>query len=229
MTTEELYNITRSIPTEYYCDGESHEWDTGDPGEQDSFIDRGLVDDMYELSGAFCAYAFSNSAPAALIECLRHKLQIYVEWWNNCKDKLQESDLSKLKDFNGVCQNWLSIIDAAFPQIQPQKAGSEDGVILPKELNTEEAIILLQKAVKIGLCDDSYKWLKSKALLAYFADKASEYLGLGKGEYDGKKKVSWKPFETLFVYENLSVAKQDWIKTGTLPDGYKDVDRLFNN
>ena len=201
MTTEELYNITRSIPTEYYCDGESHEWDTGDPGEQDSFIDRGLVDDMYELSGAFCAYAFSNSAPAALIECLRHKLQIYVEWWNNCKDKLQESDLSKLKDFNGVCQNWLSIIDAAFPQIQPQKAGSEDGATLPVELNTDTARKWLQVAIDGDLLNVDYSTTDKTTTMpqkAQLAETLSDKIGL---------KNKYKPFEKLWNVSGLAQAR----------------------
>lgn len=106
-------------------------------------------------------------------------------------------------------------------------AKSDNGATFPEKLNTEKAKTLLQKAVKIGLCDSNYKWLKSKALLAYFADKASEYLELGKGEYDGKKKVSWKPFETLFGMKKLSMAKQSYQNTGTFPDGYTDVGKLF--
>lgn len=98
---------------------------------------------------------------------------------------------------------------------------------LPEELDTAKAKGLLKKAIAAGICDDTYKWLKSKALLAYFADKVSEYLGLGKGEYDGKTKTSWKPFETLFRINGLSGAKRDYQKTGTLPDGYSDVNKLF--
>lgn len=98
---------------------------------------------------------------------------------------------------------------------------------LPIELSTDKAKNLLSLAISNGICDNNYKWLKSKALLAYFADRASEYLELGKGEYDGKRKISWKPFETLFGNKGLSGAKRDYQKTGTLPDGYKDVDKLF--
>lgn len=117
-------------------------------------------------------------------------------------------------------------------KLKNEESGSEDGHTLPKELNTEKAITLLQKAVKIGLCDDSYNWLKSKALLAYFADKASEYLGLSKGKYydneidDDNDKTFWKPFETLFGRKNLSQSKRDYKRKG-LPRDYKDVDNLF--
>lgn len=100
-------------------------------------------------------------------------------------------------------------------------------ITLPSELDTERAKALLQSAIQNKLCDNNYKWLKTKSLLAYFADKASEYLNLDKGEYDGKAKTSWKPFETLFNIKGLSGAKNDYQKTGTLPDGYKKVDELF--
>ena len=98
---------------------------------------------------------------------------------------------------------------------------------LPEVLNTNEAKSILQKAINAGFCDANYQWGKTKALLAYFADRVSEYLELGKGEYDGKAKTSWKPFESLFGISGLSGAKRDYQKTGTLPDGYKDVDTLF--
>lgn len=102
-----------------------------------------------------------------------------------------------------------------------------DKISLPSELDTEQAKALLQSAIQNRLCDSNYKWLKTKSLLAYFADKASEYLNLSKGEYDHKTKTSWKPFETLFNIKGLSGAKNDYQKTGTLPNGYKNVDKLF--
>lgn len=97
----------------------------------------------------------------------------------------------------------------------------------PPEFDDEQAKEILKKAINAGLCDNDYKWLKTKSLLAYFADRVSEYLKLGKGEYDGKAKTSWKPFEILFGISGLSGAKRDFQKTGTLPDGHKDVDNLF--
>lgn len=103
----------------------------------------------------------------------------------------------------------------------------KERIYLPKELNSDRAKSIISRAIKEGLCDNNYKWLKSKALLAYFADRASEYLKLGKGEYDGKIKTSWKPFETLFGISGLSGAKRDYQKTGTLPDGYKEVNNFF--
>lgn len=113
------------------------------------------------------------------------------------------------------------------PYEQEHNKGITVETNLPSELNTEQIKGLLQNAMLKGLCDSNYIWLKSKALLAYFADRTSEYLELGKGVYDGKTKTSWKPFETLFGISGLSGAKRDYQKTGTLPDGYKEVDKLF--
>ncbi|MFR9556116.1 MAG: hypothetical protein SNH99_01840 [Rikenellaceae bacterium] len=107
------------------------------------------------------------------------------------------------------------------PQNQPQ---------LPQELTSTKATELIDKAIKVGLIEkkgDSYKWNYSKALLAYFADKASEYLCLGKGMYDGKIKVSWKPFEMMFGYNDLSGAKRDYQREGTSPTNKDIVDSLF--
>ena len=68
---------------------------------------------------------------------------------------------------------------------------------------------------------------RTKSLLAYFADRTSEYLELGKGEYDNQKKISWKPFEILFNKKGLAGAKRDYEKTGVLPIDYKEIDKLF--
>ena len=100
-------------------------------------------------------------------------------------------------------------------------------IYLSNELNSDEFKSLISSAIKKGLCDNNCEWLESKALLAYFADRASERLKLGKGEYDGKTKTSWKPFETLFGIKGLSGAKRDYQKTGTLPNGHEEVDELF--
>lgn len=103
----------------------------------------------------------------------------------------------------------------------------DDGVVLPPELDSERAVKLLEGVIGKGFCDSHYKWLKSKALLAYFAERTSEDLNLGKGVYDNRSKISWKPFEDLFKIQGLSGARRDYKKTGTLPIGHKDVDKLF--
>lgn len=116
------------------------------------------------------------------------------------------------------------------PEQQPKEDNENDcstDISFPEELNNDNAKSIISKVIKAGLCDHNYKWLKTKSLLAYFADRASEYLKLGKGEYNGKIKTSWKPFETLFGISGLCGAKKDYQRTGTLPVGYKDVDKLF--
>jgi hypothetical protein len=88
---------------------------------------------------------------------------------------------------------------------------------------------LLTEVISKGLADDNYHWLKSKALLAYFAERASEHLNLNQAEQDGKRKVSWRPFEILFHTDGLSGARNTYVnKTGILPKDHETVDSLFD-
>lgn len=96
--------------------------------------------------------------------------------------------------------------------------------------DTQKAKNLFKRAVEAGLCkvsDGKYKWSGSKALLAYFAEKASLYLELGKGEYNGNPKTSWKPFEKFFSVEGLSNNRNDNRAKSNEPKEYKKVDDLF--
>lgn len=111
-----------------------------------------------------------------------------------------------------------------------QGGGDNTAVEIPDELNTDKAKELFQKAIDAGLIsvtENGYQWKKTKALLAYFADLANEHLKLGKGEYGGKAKISWKPFESLFGVSGLAGARLDYQKDGRYPDGYDQVDSLF--
>ena len=112
--------------------------------------------------------------------------------------------------------------DAQVAEVSPQP-------VIPEELRTEKAAKMFRKAISKGLCDECYHWKHSKVLLAYFADRASEYLQLSKAEQDGKKKVFWKPFETLFQVSGLSGARNTYAnKTGILPQNHKKVEAIFD-
>ena len=112
--------------------------------------------------------------------------------------------------------------DAQVAEVSPQP-------VIPEELRTEKAAKMFRKAISKGLCDECYHWKHSKVLLAYFADRASEYLQLSKAEQDGKKKVFWKPFETLCQVSGLSGARNTYTnKTGILPQNHKIVDAIFD-
>ena len=125
------------------------------------------------------------------------------------------------------------------PEASTNKQDTPQGNIeLPDKLNTDKGKKLFQKLVDNGFCDEAYRWNKPKALLAYFADKASEYLGIGKGQMtNGTIKISWKPFESLFwvrdksgkwaKVKGLSGARNDYQKTGALPCNSKAIDNLF--
>lgn len=99
---------------------------------------------------------------------------------------------------------------------------------IPTELQTEEARLILDKAISLGLCDNEYHWQKTNSLLAYFSDCACEYLNLSKAEQDGRKKTYWKPFETLFGVSGLANYKNTYTnKTGKLPTDHEIVESIF--
>ena len=99
---------------------------------------------------------------------------------------------------------------------------------IPTELQTEEAQLILDKTISLGLCDNEYHWQKTNSLLAYFSDCACEHLKLSKAEQDGKKKTFWKPFETLFGVSGLANYKNTYTnKTGKLPTDHEIVESIF--
>ena len=114
-------------------------------------------------------------------------------------------------------------------QQQPKNL-SQEPQLIPKELSTPEAKMYFKKAIELGLMDNKYQWLKGLQMLACFAVKMSEVLGLGKGMLsDGRKRVSWKPFETLFKVEKgkLRLNYNDILKTGQEPKEAYLIDKVF--
>ena len=118
------------------------------------------------------------------------------------------------------------------PTVEPEPTKEyQQAHIFPVELQTDEAKQVIAKAVELNLCsvdNGVYSWGKTKALLAYFADRASEYLQLGKGIYDDKIKISWKPFEMLFGIKGLAQSKKDYQRTGNTPIGFDIVEKIFD-
>ena len=118
---------------------------------------------------------------------------------------------------------------AAYNLIFEHFANSEPQQI-PKELATQEAKVYFDKAIRLGLMDCNYKWLKGMQMLACFAYEMSKKLKLGKGENaDGRSRISWKPFETLFSVDRgkLRLNYNDIQKTGQQPKDSYLIDGVF--
>ena len=162
------------------------------------------------------AFEYDIKSFLKLIDCIENK-----------SDEWQEASLEIIPDFANIVNELFMIADEIVLRRPELDHKNKVDYKFSSAFNNSKAKELLQKTIEHGFCNNEYKWLKTKALLAYFADRASEYLNLGKGEYDGKPKTSWKPFETLFGISGLSGAKRDYQKTGIFPDGHADVDRLF--
>ena len=105
--------------------------------------------------------------------------------------------------------------------------------LLPESLKTDEVITVFQRAIDAKLImntPNGLEWTETKQLLAYFATRVSEKFSLSNmTDKDGKKTTAWKPFETLFRMNGLSMAKQNWMRLNTLfePNGFEKVDALF--
>jgi len=163
-----------------------------------------------------------------LAEILADKECLFAHTPYGDKDKER---LKPLCDYLYSTELGKMVQQAIFEESRTTDKGSVEAFKLPTELDTNEARKLFQKAIEAGLMSKTtsgYEWNKSKALCAYFADRASENLGLSKRQYDGRAKISWKPFETLFNLTGLSTARNDYQKTGTLPNGSENVDSLFD-
>lgn len=101
---------------------------------------------------------------------------------------------------------------------------------VPPEFETKQAKRYFDKAIGLGLMDRNYKWLKGLQMLACFAYSMSIRLELGKGvNGDGRQRISWKPFETLFSVDKgkLRLNYNDIQKTGQQPKESYLIDRVF--
>lgn len=124
------------------------------------------------------------------------------------------------------------------PDVIEEEKKEEENCVnnIPNELNTEKAVDLLNKLISSGLSDSLYNWKSKKESLAYFASKASDYLGLSPGVYQKPtspkanqqtNKISWKPFEQLFNMKGLSIAKRDYENEDRAPKDAIKIDNLF--
>lgn len=120
---------------------------------------------------------------------------------------------------------------------EPEQAAPQFPPELNEENTRERFLSLLQKAIDCNLCDKSYHWQGTKALLTYFCARASNRLGLGKGmvvdsesiRNTQRPKIFWKPFEMFFGVSGMSGIEKDYKRNGNrLPFGYEKVDNIFS-
>lgn len=145
-----------------------------------------------------------------------------VRLWTNLN--ASSSCYNKYDVCNDISQKYIRPL----PENQdgkPQQGSPE----LPKEIDTDKGRELIRKAQEAGFisCDNGkFKWEESKVLLAYFAIKATEYLGLKKNH---NSTARWKPFESLFNVSGLRGAKADFERYNTvfLPYHSEIIDALF--
>ena len=180
---------------------------------------------MSELYGLF--YVYANMLDAILLEkgldLLRIQKQVGITM-------LMRRDLTQIEHYMGtpeMAKMLIGRIEPEQPEPQPEGAG------LPDVLNTDEAKGLLDRLCKAGFAkieDGGYKWIGTKVLCAYFADRASHSLNLSNTmDKEGNITTSWKPFEALFEIKGLKDAKQNWMRLNTKfePTGFEAIAKLF--
>ena len=88
---------------------------------------------------------------------------------------------------------------------------------LPKELQTDEAVQIFERALRAGLFEvvdvGRYRWTKGNPLLGYFVDRVRKKLNLKCGELkNGGSKYMIKPFEELFGVPKIGSVINDYKK-----------------
>ena len=169
-----------------------------------------------------------------------------VETWNVCTHFFKEKGLARAAHIEGggveaiqLTDLGISLFDAIkqtqenTQSLTPEPQQMELKDLLPKELKSEEAVKVFQKAIEAQLIihsPEGLKWNDTKQLLAYFATKVSEKFSLTtRLDKDGNITTSWKPLESLFNEQGLKGAKQNWMRLNTKfePTGLKKVDACF--
>ncbi|SFG71565.1 DUF6043 family protein [Prevotella sp. KH2C16] len=174
-----------------------------------------------------CGNLYETLVSKVIIKASEAKERIELNGFSDLKQQLVGTSI-----LNGIKtqHDWDRFFGVEISEDDEDGAVTERKVkLIPAELQTEAARRILDKAISLGLCDCEYQWLKTKSLLAYFADCASEYLNLSRAEQDGKKKTYWKPFEALFGVSGLANYKNTYTnKTGKLPTGHEIVETIFH-
>lgn len=185
---------------------------------------------VYTMSNLFgVAYMYANMLDAALLERGLNLLSIQRQVGITL---LSRRDLTQIGHYLGTPERAKDLISRVAPIPEPPQPQPE-GAGLPDVLNTDEAKGLLDRLCKAGFAkieDGGYKWIGTKVLCAYFADRASHSLNLSNTmDKEGNITTSWKPFEALFGIEGLKVAKQNWMRLNTKfePKGFEAIEKLF--
>jgi hypothetical protein len=148
---------------------------------------------------------------------------------------LTKRDLTQIGYYLGTPERAKTLISRVAPEPEPPQPQPEgnDKVMLPEVLNTDEAKRLLDRLCKAGFAkieNGGYRWIGTKYLCAYFADRASHSLNLSNTmDKEGNIATSWKPFKALFGIDGLKGAKQNWMRLNTKfePTGFEAIAKLF--
>lgn len=169
---------------------------------------------------------YANRLDALLLTFGIDLLRVQKDCGVYLKDERQIDEISFYIGNRELTQKYID----ALPKEPQRDNNKSDGIELPEELATTEALKIFEKARELGLIDEKYKWLKGLQLLACFAREMSLRLNLGNGcNGNGAPRISWKPFERLFNLPNgkLRSNYNDMQKTGQNPIDHSLIDEIF--
>ena len=135
-----------------------------------------------------------------------------------------------LTDIAKLLEDKIKVIAETYKSFMDIVNDTQATKTIPSILISEKASFYFHKAIKEGLMNEKYEWIKGLQLLSCFAQKMSDSLNLGKGtNSNGTKRITWKPFEELF---NIKPGKlrsnfNDIQKTGCYPSDIDIVNKIF--
>ena len=152
---------------------------------------------------------YTNKNYEALRECgkfdeINNLVKTYEYWY-------------KVREANDIIKAvFKNLIHQSVSDTTTVNEAHREGWKLPRELATDKALKIWDRAKQNGLIDDNFKWLKGLQMLACFAREMSLQLDLGKGiNKDGSKRINWRIFEMIFE-----------LKKGTLRGSLNDIRKI---
>ncbi|MGI6572890.1 MAG: hypothetical protein ACOX19_05665 [Fermentimonas sp.] len=159
-----------------------------------------LLIDGYEPDIEQGAVTYDNRIDKADKELLQKLIELMTERLNLCSLRRNEA-------FIIVYENLINRANKRLIDLEKPRKRT-----LPVELQTDMAKQILQKAIGMGFMNEDFSFNGSRYQQAYFAELASNKLGLTEmRRIHGKivPFVSWKPFEKLWGCKHLAQTNRE--------------------
>lgn len=179
---------------------------------------QGFIIDGYEPDIEQDAVTYDVRIDSADKELLQELIELMTERLTLCR-------LRRNNTFISVYDNLISKANKRLSELKETPKQ-----VFPKELQTDRAKEIFQKAIELGFMNEDFSFNGTKYQKAYFAEYASNELRLTKYRYrvDGKTPyISWKPFETLWGCKGLAQTRRESKERFGYVDKQDEIDLIF--